>query len=96
LLGSIQNVGNYEVNGKSHENLPRPTIGFGDIPDRIQDYVKLLHGKTIDVDSRDSLAEIIGLPGFRDPLSDAIAKLLHEIGAKTNKTTSSFGPNSNH
>ena len=93
LLGSIQHVGRYEVNGRSHENLPRPTFGFGDIPDRIQDCAKLLHGKTFDVDSRNALAEISGLPGYRDPLSDAIAKLLHEIGADTNKATSSFGPN---
>ena len=96
LLGSIQNVGDYEVNGRSHENLPRPTFGLGDIPDRIQDYVKLLHGKTFDVDSVDTLAEIGGLPGFRDPLSDAIAKLLREIGAETNKATPSFGPNSDN
>lgn len=79
LLGSSQGVARQEVNGKMHVNSPRPTIGFGDIPDRVQDYVKLLHGKTFDVDSRDPLIEVIGFPGYRDPLSVAIAKLLHEI-----------------
>ena len=81
MLGSSQGAARQQVNGKAHVNSPRPTIGFGDIPDRIQDYVKLLHGKTFDIDSRDPLLDVIGFPGFRDPLSEAIAKLLHEIGS---------------
>jgi len=92
LLGSSQGVARQEVNGKTHVNSPRPTIGFGDIPDRVQDYVKLLHGKTFDVDSRDPLIEVIGFPGYRDPLSVAIAKLLHEIDSGPSQSSQTSHP----
>ena len=72
FLNLTRTVVSYEVNSKSHEDYPRSNIGFGEIPDRIQDFVKVCAGKTFGIDSRESL-------------SAAIAKLESEIYSVPNE-----------